>query len=71
MNDIYYRTFCGPLSCRGFVVKDAAGDYTVFLNEDLSPAAMERARKHELEHIARGDLDSGGLGTKKEKVCSE
>lgn len=58
MNDIFFRPFLGPLSVRGFVYEDKDGDYTVFINDDLSDEAKARVKEHELEHIKRGDLQS-------------
>ena len=37
MNDIFYKELTAPLSCRGFVLEDPDGDFTVFVNRDLSP----------------------------------
>lgn len=58
MNDVFYRLFHGPLSIRGFVLPDANGDYTVFVNDDLSEELKAKTILHEQEHIALGHLES-------------
>lgn len=63
MNDIFFRPFNGPLSVRGFVYEDKNGDFTVFVNDDLSDEAKDRVRKHELDHIKKGDLRSEQSGS--------
>lgn len=57
MNDIFYKELTAPLSCRGFVLEDPDGDFTVFVNRDLSPEQKERTIEHELSHIRHGDLE--------------
>ena len=54
---IVVRTLWGlPLSVRGFTVPSPDGVYNVYINGDLSEEARERAVKHELGHIRRGDF---------------
>lgn len=45
-----------PGSCHGMVTVDNNGDYYIYVNEDLSRDAMEKAIQHEMEHIKNGDL---------------
>ena len=47
-----------PLTVRAFTLPDANGDFNIYLNEDLSAEAMERALKHEKLHIQRNDFSS-------------
>lgn len=58
MNEIFYRLVDLPLSVRGFTLQDQDGDYNVYVNQNLCPAAMERTIQHELEHIKSGDLSA-------------
>lgn len=58
MSDVFFRQFHGPLSCRGFVLPDAEGDYTVFVNDSLSDELKQETVQHELQHIQLGHLDS-------------
>ena len=58
MNDVFYRQFQGPLSIRGFVIPDADGDYTVFVNDALSEELKQETIRHEQSHIALGHLES-------------
>lgn len=58
VGEVFYRTFHGPLSCRGFVLTDADGDYTVFVNEDLSDEMKRETIQHEQQHIVLGHLAS-------------
>lgn len=55
MNNIYFRELTAPLCCRGFVLEDPDGDFTVFVNRDLSPEQKVRTVEHELSHIRHGD----------------
>ena len=57
MNDIYIRIMPNmPSRVRGFVQEDEAGNYTIFINEALSPEARDKAVRHELGHIRKNHL---------------
>lgn len=47
-----------PPTIRSFV-KRTDGYDVIVINARLSRAVQERAYKHELEHLANGDLDGG------------
>lgn len=44
---------------RAFTVKDKDENYNIYLNASLSDEMQKEAFQHELEHIRRGDFDSG------------
>ena len=50
-----------PGGIYGFTVEDQSGDYTVFVNANLSDEARERTIQHELQHIKNGDLERRDL----------
>lgn len=59
---IYYKAkFDMPGGIYGFTVEDSCGDYTIFVNGNLSAEAIERTIKHEIGHIQNGDLDQRDL----------
>lgn len=45
-----------PGSWHGMVTVDNNGDYFIFVNENLSPEAIDETVLHEMEHIKQGDL---------------
>lgn len=48
-----------PTTVRGFVTK-SVDDYTIVINARMSQETRVKTYRHELEHIARGDLDGSG-----------
>lgn len=56
MEDIFIRKVQAPLSMRAMTILDENGDYNIYINQDLSPAALENAMRHEMLHIKRGDF---------------
>lgn len=57
MNDVYVRVLANlPATIRGFVQEDEAGNYTIFINEVLSPEAQAKTLQHELDHIKKNHL---------------
>lgn len=57
-SNIIVRLIALPCSVRGFTLADEDGNYNVYLNDRLSREMQRRVYKHELRHIARGDLFS-------------
>ncbi len=41
---------------RAMTILDENGDYNIYVNQDLSPEALENALCHEMLHINRGDF---------------
>ena len=59
---IYYKAkFDMPGGIYGFTVEDSCGDYTIFVNGNLSDEAKERTIQHEMSHIQNGDLEQRDL----------
>ena len=48
-----------PTTIRGFT-KKTEDDYTIVINARMSQETRVKTYRHELEHIARGDLDGSG-----------
>ncbi|MEG1426683.1 MAG: hypothetical protein RSC76_03245 [Oscillospiraceae bacterium] len=51
---IYIRGISLPTAVRGVTVEDADGNYNVYVNTRLCPAARQEAARHELKHIRLG-----------------
>ena len=47
-----------PSGVSGFTLRDADGDYTIFLNARDSREHNEKTIEHEMEHIKKGDFYS-------------
>ncbi len=58
MEDVFVRFIRLPSTVYGVTVRDENGDYNVYINENLSAPARDRALKHEMKHIERGDFYS-------------
>jgi len=58
MNEIIVRYMDMPTTVKGVAVKDADGDYNVYINPRLGDVAQVLAYEHELRHINRGDFES-------------
>ena len=56
MDEVYIRLVPLPSTVYGVTVKDENGDFNVYINSNLSAPAQDRAIKHELKHIERGDF---------------
>jgi hypothetical protein len=57
MDDIIIRYVDMPSAVRGSTVRDANGDYNVYLNSKLSQESQIRAYRHELYHIEENHFD--------------
>jgi hypothetical protein len=58
MDDIHVRLLKLPSTVYGVTVRDENGDFNVYINSNLSAPARDRALKHEMKHIKRGDFYS-------------
>ena len=58
MDAVIIRVVDLPWKVNGVTVKDAEGDYNIYLNEKLSPERRAKALRHEYEHIRRGHFYS-------------
>ena len=56
MDIVIVRIIDLPWGVDGLTVKDAEGDYNVYINARLSAGQREKAFKHEIEHIRKGDF---------------
>ena len=45
-----------PLATKGVTVKDAEGDYNVYINALYSDAVQRETFNHEMRHIMNGDF---------------
>ena len=54
MDCIIIRIIDMPEAVRGVTVKDAEGDYNIYLNARLADEARVKAYWHEMDHIRRG-----------------
>lgn len=65
MDQVIIRKIALPISINGITVKDAEGDYNIYLNELLSADIQAKAFRHEVEHIRQGhfytDEDIGAI----------
>lgn len=50
-----------PGGIYGFSVEDSEGNYTIFVNGNLSMEATDRTIQHEISHIQNGDLEQRDL----------
>jgi len=57
MDGVFVRYIHLPSTVYGVTVKDENGDFNVYINENLSAPARDRAIEHEMKHIKRGDFD--------------
>lgn len=58
MDEVFVRLIKLPSTVYGVTVKDENGDFNVYINSNLSAPARDRALKHEMKHIERGDFYS-------------
>ena len=58
MDCIIIRIVDLPPSIRGATVKDAEGDYNIYLNARLNDDERVKAYWHEIDHIRRGHFYS-------------
>ena len=58
MDEICVRVINLPASIKGVTVRDADGNYNVYINAQLSPDRQSSTLRHEMTHIERGDFDS-------------
>lgn len=58
MNESEYiiRYLSMPITVRAFTIIDSDGLYNIYLNDKLAFDDSEKAIKHEIEHIIRGDF---------------
>mgnify|MGYP000845306567 CR=1 FL=1 len=54
--DYYIRYIDLPYRVKGVTVMDEEGFFNVYINARLSYDCQQKAIKHELTHIARGDF---------------
>lgn len=54
MDQVIIRKIALPIKIKGITVKDAEGDYNIYLNELLSTDVQAKAFRHEVEHIKKG-----------------
>lgn len=57
MNDVIVRLVPLPTGSDACVLEDPAGDYNVYISDDLDSVNQRRAYIHELMHIIKGHLD--------------
>lgn len=48
-----------PFTMHGITVEDSSGFYNIYINSQLAEAEQRKALIHELQHVLRGDFDSG------------
>ena len=58
MDSVIIRVLDLPMTIRGATVKDANGDYNVYINARLSEDGRAAAFRHEIEHIRQGHFYS-------------
>lgn len=58
MDSVIIRVLDLPMTIRGATVKDANGDYNVYINARLSDDGRAAAFRHEIEHIKQGHFYS-------------
>jgi len=58
MDSVIIRVLDLPMTIRGATVKDANGDYNVYINARLSEDGRAAAFRHEIEHIKQGHFYS-------------
>lgn len=68
MDAVIVRIIDMPVGVKGITVKDAEGDYNIYLNARYSPDAQAVAFRHEVEHIKRGDFYRSGSVADKEST---
>jgi len=56
-----------PPSVKGVTVKDAEGDYNIYINARLSEDGRAKAFRHEIDHIRRGHFYDQKPVTEKEQ----
>lgn len=54
MDCVIIRLVDLPLKIKGATVKDAEGDYNIYINARLSEDERVKAYRHEIEHIRLG-----------------
>lgn len=58
MDEIITRLLDLPDTIHGFTVRDASGDFNIYLNSKLSNDQQLEAYQHEVSHIQNGDFGS-------------
>lgn len=60
-----------PGSVRGMTIRDANGDYNIYLNAKLSYEELQTVYRHELAHITGHDFDREGPVSAIEEACED
>lgn len=72
MDCIIIRILDLPAAVRGVTVKDAEGDYNVYLNARMADEARVLAYRHEIDHIRRGHFYSSlAVALKEQEVKAQ
>jgi len=58
MGNIFVYILNLPCSIRGYTTRDCDGDYSIYLNSNLTHEAQLEAYAHEVEHIKANHFDS-------------
>ena len=62
MNEVFIRTCYNlPSTVKGFVHEDTDGNYTIFINDNLSDEAKRKTLAHEMNHIKKLHLQQRDL----------
>ena len=56
MNDVIVRLVPLPKGANACVLEDPAGDYNVYISEQLDSQKQRKAYEHEMQHIKKGHL---------------
>lgn len=56
MNDVIVRLVPMPAGSDGYVLEDPAGDYNVYISDELGSIEQRQTYVHELIHIKKGHL---------------
>lgn len=62
--DVHFVCYSLPRNVKGLLIKDQ-GQYTIYINNEISIEEQKKAIKHELGHLVQDDMssdeDAGGI----------